>query len=288
MQNLYNDIVLFPQFFRQFNCGESLITMYNCPLEKKKVDIWSRHSYIAYVVEGRKIWHTPHGSFELKKGSCVFVRKGAAIVEQFFDTAFCIIFFFVPDDFICDVLKEKKVPVFDKGQPFEAVIDIDRNSKVDAFFNSMIPHFEERREPDPALLELKFRELILTLADNPRNTELNAYFSFLMQAPQTVSLQRVMEDNYCFNLKLEEYARLSRRSLSAFKRDFFKIYQTTPGKWLQEKRLNHARLLLSGGGKSIGDAAFESGFESTSHFSRSFKEQFGISPSEVSRKKVLA
>lgn len=288
MLNLYNDIVQFPQFFRQFNCGESLISMYNCPLEKKKVDIWSRHSYIAYVVEGRKIWHTPHGSFDLRKGSCVFVRKGAAIVEQFFDNVFCIIFFFVPDDFICEVLKNKKNPVFDKGKPFEPVIDIDRDTRVDAFFSSMIPHFEERREPDPALLELKFRELILTLADNPRNTELNAYFHFLMQAPQTISLQRVMEENFCFNLKLEEFARLSRRSLSAFKRDFSRIYQTTPGKWLLEKRLNHARHLLSSGAKSISEAAFESGFESPSHFSRSFKEQFGLSPSEVAGKKIPA
>ena len=77
--------------------------------------------------------------------------------------------------------------------------------------------------------------MILTIADNPNNSEIQSYFSSLLNQPQAVSLQRVMDDNYCFNLKLEEYAQLSHRSLSAFKRDFQKHFDTTPGKWLAGK-----------------------------------------------------
>ena len=84
-----------------------------------------------------------------------------------------------------------------------------------------------------------------------------------------------MEDNFCYNLKLEVYAELSHRSLSAFKRDFEKIFQSTPGKWLLEKRLHHAHHLLSNQHKTVSEAAFESGFESPSHFSRAFKKRFG-------------
>ena len=83
-----------------------------------------------------------------------------------------------------------------------------------------------------------------------------------------------MNDNYCFNLKLEEYAQLSNRSLSAFKRDFQKHFDTTPGKWLLEKRLNHAMNLLSNSNKTVSEAAFESGFENPSHFSRAFPPAF--------------
>jgi AraC family transcriptional regulator, exoenzyme S synthesis regulatory protein ExsA len=74
---------------------------------------------------------------------------------------------------------------------------------------------------------------------------------------------------------------LSNRSLSAFKREFQKQFNTTPGKWLLEKRLNHAMNLLSNMAKTVGEAAFESGFENSSHFSRSFKERFGISSTAV-------
>jgi AraC-like DNA-binding protein len=88
-----------------------------------------------------------------------------------------------------------------------------------------------------------------------------------------------MEENYCFNLKMEEYAQLSNRSLSTFKRDFQKIYKTVPGKWLLEQRLNHAWRLLSASHKTISETTFESGFENISHFSRSFKKRFGVTPS---------
>lgn len=158
---------------------------------------------------------------------------------------------------------------------------IQRNETLDAFFHSMMPYFGNAKEPDPALLELKFRELILSIADNPANKEMLSYFCSLLHEPQAVSLQRIMEDNYCYNLKLEEYAQLSNRSLSAFKRDFQKQFDTTPGKWLLEKRLNHAMNLLSNAGKTVSEAAFESGFESPSHFSRSFRQHFGMPPTAV-------
>lgn len=227
------------------------------------------------------MWHTPHGSYDLRKGCCVFVRKGAAIVEQFFDATFCLIVFFIPDDFIRDVLKSRFDPVRDFQTGFQPVITIENNTLTEGYFNSVLPYFEEKNKPDQALLELKFRELILTIAGNSNNQELLSYFATLLKQPQTVSLRDIMESNYCFNLKLEEFARLSNRSLSTFKRDFLKHFGTTPAKWLMEKRLNHALNLLTNAGKSVSEAAFESGFESTSHFSRSFRTHFGFSPGAI-------
>jgi len=63
-------------------------------------------------------------------------------------------------------------------------------------------------------------------------------------------------------------------------RDFYTIFKTTPGKWLLEKRLLYAKSLLAGNNKkAISDVAFESGFETLAHFSRSFKHRFGVAPS---------
>jgi AraC family transcriptional regulator, exoenzyme S synthesis regulatory protein ExsA len=235
-------------------------------------------------MDGRKVWHTAHGSYDLRKGSCMFVRRGAVIVEQFFDAAFCMVMFFVPDDFICDVLKSKATPIHKPGKKYEPLMTIDNNSTVHSFFQSMISYFNSNTVPDQSLLELKFRELILTIADNPANGELLSYFSLLLQAPQAISLKNTMEDNYCFNLKLEQFAQLSNRSLSAFKRDFQKQFNTTPGKWLLEKRLNKAMHLLTNAGRTVSEASFESGFENQSHFSRVFRQHFGIPPAAVKQK----
>jgi AraC-like DNA-binding protein len=284
MINIYNRKRENPHIFRQFNCGESLVTLYNCPLKSKTQDAWSHHNYIVYVVEGRKVWHTAHGSYELNPGSCVFVRKGAAILEQFFDGTFCLVMFFVPDDFICDVLRSKTIPLVQSEKRYEPIMALHTNQPVTFFFQSMMSLFDSQRDPDPSLVEVKFKELILTIADNLHNAELLAYFCSLMQEPQAASLQAIMEDNYCFNLKLEEFAQLSNKSLSTFKRDFKKLFQCSPGKWLLEKRLDHAMNLLTNTDKTVSETAFQSGFESRSHFSRAFRDRFGFTPS--SRKKA--
>jgi AraC family transcriptional regulator, exoenzyme S synthesis regulatory protein ExsA len=243
--------------------------------------MWSHNNYIVYVLEGRKIWHTAHGAYNLQQGSCVFVRKGAVSAEQFFDSAFCCYLFFVPDDFICEVLKSKSTPIHASVKKCDPIITIENSSSVVAFFQSMLPYFEAGNAHDQSLLEIKFKELIFILAEGSANKELLCYFHSLLHQPQTVTLQRAMEDNYCFNLKQEDFARLSCRSLSAFKRDFIQLYNTSPGKWLLEKRLNYAMHLLISLGKTVSEAAFESGFENASHFSRAFRLRFGNPPSSI-------
>ena len=283
MVNFYDRVLQHPDFCRQFNCGDTLITAFNCPLEARLMktrytDLWSRYNYIFYVIDGRKIWHTAHRSYDMQKGSCVFVRKGASIIEQFFDSGFCLVLFFMPDEFLCETLKTKTTPIGKPGNKYEPVILLDTSETLEAFFVSMSSYFSSTNEPDQSLLELKFRELILTIADNPRNSELLSYFCSLLHEPQTAALQRIMEDNFCYNLKLEQYAELCNRSLSAFKRDFEKQFDTTPGKWLLEKRLHYSMHLLENMHKTVSEAAFESGFENPSHFSRQFKARFGIPP----------
>jgi len=145
----------------------------------------------------------------------------------------------------------------------------------------MSSYFSETQDPDPSLLEIKFKELVLNIADNAGNKDLLSYFCSLLHEPQTSILKRVMQDNFCYNLKLEVYAELSNRSLSAFKRDFERLFRCTPGKWLLEKRLHHALHLMSNRNKTVSDAAFESGFENPSHFSRAFKIRFGKGPTEM-------
>ena len=292
MVNFYERVLQNPQYYRQFNCSESLITVFNCPLEARLMksrfaEMWTHYNYLFYVIDGRKIWHTANKSYDIGKETCVFVRKGAWLFENFVNDGFCVVLFFIPDEFICNTLKTKAKPLFEEKKTFEPVMILERSETLTAFFHSISTYFSETHEPDKSLLELKFKELILTIADNPHNAELLSYFCSLLHEPQHVVLQRVMNENYCFNLKQEEYAQLCNRSLSAFKRDFQKIFQQTPGQWLLEQRLNHALRLLRNDHKTISEVAFESGFESVSHFSRAFKQRFSVTPSSFKLEKSI-
>ncbi len=286
MVNFQERVLSYPQYCRQFSCGESLITIFSCPPEARLMntkfsDLWYQENYIFFVLEGKKVWHTSHGSYEISAGDCVMVKKGACILEQFFDIGFCLVLFFIPDEFICETLKTRTVPISKTGKEHEPIIRLNATETLRSFFVSMYAYFSGTSTPDKTLLELKFRELILNIVEDPANTAAVSYFCSLMTEPQSVSLERIMNDNYCFNLKLEEYAALCNRSVSAFKRDFQKLFSTTPGKWLLARRLERSDHLLRYLGKTVSEAAFECGFENVSHFSRAFKTRYGMPPAAV-------
>jgi AraC-like DNA-binding protein len=60
-------------------------------------------------------------------------------------------------------------------------------------------------------------------------------------------------------------------------RDFRAMFGTSPYRYLVMRRLDRARGLMLGGG-SIADTALAAGFADQSHFSRTFKRAFGLTP----------
>ena len=79
-------------------------------------------------------------------------------------------------------------------------------------------------------------------------------------------------------LTLNELARLSGRSLSAFKRDFQHEFKTSPALWIKQQRLEHADFLLRTTEKNVSEISAEIGYESVSHFIKSYKEKYGFTP----------
>jgi len=80
---------------------------------------------------------------------------------------------------------------------------------------------------------------------------------------------------------MNRFAYLTGRSLATFKRDFDKIFHISPNRWLQQRRLQEAFYLIKEKGRKPSDVYIEVGFENLSHFSYSFKQNFGVTPSGV-------
>lgn len=108
--------------------------------------------------------------------------------------------------------------------------------------------------------------------------ELHNWF-FQMNHSQKINLHEFMEKYFQDNLPLKQLAQATGRSLSTFRRDFLKEFGITPGKWLLNKRLDEAYKLIGQKKLKPSSVLLELGFESFSHFSRSFKARFGIQPS---------
>lgn len=96
--------------------------------------------------------------------------------------------------------------------------------------------------------------------------------------PWKIDILDFLNENYMYDLTLEEIASFTGRSLSTFKRDFKKVSDLSPEKWLIRRRLEAAREMLHQTDKSVSDVSAEVGFKNLSHFSAAFKRQFGKSP----------
>lgn len=93
-----------------------------------------------------------------------------------------------------------------------------------------------------------------------------------------IDIEKTMLDNFQYNLKIEDFAKLCGRSLSVFKRDFNNHFNTTPYKWLKTNRLEYAKKLLIESELNVNQICYESGFKNNSHFIQSFKEKFELPP----------
>jgi len=95
---------------------------------------------------------------------------------------------------------------------------------------------------------------------------------------ESPKVAEIMESNFRYNLSLEEFAAVCHRSLTSFKRDFQKQYDEPPRRWLLKKRLDYFVTMLGNSETNISQIGYDCGFEDLSHFSRVFKERFGMSP----------
>jgi len=271
--------------FNKFSVGELLFVEYKCPIDQDVAGVWTPMDYFVHVVSGKKTWRTTEGSWTLEKGQTLFFKKGAAIVHQDFKEDFCLLVFFVSDNFTRDVVREFSGQLsgqHDGDALHQGAIIVNIDVTLAAYFQSMLAYFTGTEKPADSLLTLKLKELIVSILLGRNNPELAAYFQSLLKSAAP-PLSQIMEANFCYNLGLEDFAKLSHRSLSTFKRDFQKYYNQAPGKWLMQKRLDYSAVLLKNPALNVSQVALDCGFEDLSHFSRTFKDKFGVSPAHYRR-----
>nr|WP_161964096.1 AraC family transcriptional regulator [Chitinophaga flava] len=209
----------------------------------------------------------------MRRSNMLKYQKFAAENMQGFE---CI-FFFIKDDFIREVLQINDAV---KPLPVRAtsIIKLPMNEALMGYVQSIKPYFNESFIFQEALLRLKMQELLFGLIAIHHDL-VPHLIDFSL--PYKNDLRKVMEEHFTKNLSLEEFAYITGKSLSAFKREFQQVFNISPGKWLLKRRLDHSRKLLMHTEMNVSDACYESGFENLSHFSRSFKSQFGINPLQI-------
>lgn len=262
--------------------------LYSCAYQKEQsIEQFFPEHALGIMLSGESRFFTNEGTFILKEGTIGLMRRNQLVKKLKIPATngepFRFISIFFDQNVLRQYVAENDIP---KQNTYKGphAIDLTGNIFLKGFFDSLLPYMDNLKNLTQNISALKTREaieLLLQIDDSFQN------FLFDFQDPFKIPLEAFMNNNYKYNVSLSAFAKLTGRSLSAFKRDFAKIFNISPEKWLLQKRLEQAHYLISEKKQRPSEVYLEVGFENFSHFSESFKKYFGYSPRNTETKPLI-
>ncbi|MDR3541672.1 MAG: helix-turn-helix transcriptional regulator [Desulfosporosinus sp.] len=243
-------------------------------------------SYLFVVIlSGEKIIHTPGGDLHIKEGEAFFAQKGTYLFSEILATQdeYRTLVFFIGDSFLELFLRRhSRFLGLQSGEEIREIFIIPVSPLLETSINSVLPYFLHRTDLSQQLLRLKLEELLLHIVD----ADPGKHFIGFLHAQYFTrrrELRSLMEKYFMKRVTIAELAKLSGRSLSAFKREFREAFNESPRRWITCRRLDQAKVLLAESNLNIGEICFRVGFDNFSHFSQIFKRKYGFPPSSLQK-----
>jgi len=164
---------------------------------------------------------------------------------------------------------------------YASMYSFDYDLYVKGFTKSILNISKLSKSIQQNILDAKFEEIMLYLI---ATKGVNFIYSLISNSDNSKQkFIQIVENNKVNKLSIKELSFLANMSTSSFKRTFKKHFQSSPGKWFQEKRLEHAAFLLKNKLKRPSDIYQEIGYENLSNFTQAFKIKFGVTPKKYQK-----
>ncbi len=128
---------------------------------------------------------------------------------------------------------------------------------------------------------IKLNELIYLILSGEDNCTKRK----ILRSADTSSGQFVntIYENLFNDVSIEQLATLTNRSLTSFKKEFRRMFKTSPHHWIIGQRLARAKIMLSSTSRTVSEIGVECGFANISHFIKLFKQRYGCTPASYRR-----
>ncbi|HWW42137.1 AraC family transcriptional regulator [Pedobacter sp.] len=255
--------------------------VYSCAFEKYRgYEEFIPEHFLGFQLSGETHAFHDQGNTVITENSIVLVRKNQLVRTIKYpskEEKYQFLSITLDKETLRRYALENKI-VVERRYDSKRKLFFESNDLLKSYFISLSPYINKKKESTPRLADLKIREAIeLLLQSNPDFK----YLLFDFSEPYKINLEEFMNQNYMFNVSVESFAKLTGRSLSGFKRDFSKIFATTPKQWLRDKRLEEAYYMIKQKKQRPAEIYLDLGFENLSHFYFAFKQKFGLTTSEL-------
>ncbi len=272
--------------FELLKIQDATFVAYRSDVYPAKNDVFFEENAVIYVLEGDKKFSGTKQEVHVKKGDVLFVRRGFYLMSESTNAAYKSLVFFFDEKLLKEfvVINERIFEdVSSHISQIDTLITIKTNENFEKFIHTVLPYFASKNSPYlNQFLRLKYQELLLHLITFDVKNQLRGMLKLIGEG-QKADLRYLMNNYYLKPLTMAELARLSGRSLSSFKRAFQEEFGVSPAAWIKQKRLEHAVFLLKNTEKNISEVSMDIGYESVSHFIKTFKETFGVTPKQSLR-----
>lgn len=280
-------MILIPQrLFSDGNVRTILREGNNCVLYKTlPEELIGREAYVSnhvvsIVLAGEQRIRTyDESDIRIRAGEVVFLPRGVYYVSDLkpADGPFRSLLFYFDDATIHDFLARTQVQSVNREAGADHLKFV-QSPAVRTFADALLTIFGKERMGNE-FLRLKTLELLHLIGAGTTSRKF-AEFLFRITLPRKRNIHSFMERNFDKPLKVEDYAYLTGRSETTFRRDFKAQFNISPQKWIRERRISKAVDLLAERELPVVDLSREVGYENTSYFIRAFRARTGTSPKQ--------
>ena len=263
------------------SCGEDIrMVHYVQEEDAEKACLHLPDSILSFLLKGRKWLYHPGGKVTVAPGEGFFAAKGNYLRSERRAEGpggYESLVIRLSDAFLASLDRLEKP---ENVQPAPVLL-LKQDALLDTLISQLSGYFKIPGEKNriETILPLKIRELLTLLASASDNRGLG---TLLRKGPfvQADPLHALMEAHFREPLRLEQWAFLAGHSLSGFKRKFEAAYNMPPRRWIQQRRLTEAYVLLEDRRVSVTEVCYAVGFGNLAHFVYAFREQFGVTPKQ--------
>jgi len=267
--------------YKHFDLGNIKLAFTQVCKEDIFKNVYFASNALYYVESGEAILYSAQDKVHIKIGEIAIIKQHSRLdIQKIKDKKghdFKSIIFYLFPDFVTDFSKQTRLAK-DKAISMTAdIIHLGKQQSLKMFSESLLSLFENKQLKSTDIKEKTFAALQYLLQHNKGLL----HFLTAYNKPIKIDLYEFMMHIEVNNYSVQELAKLTGRSLSAFKRDFYEVFETTPHQWLLHRKIDYAEQVLKGKEMKASDIYFMLGFNELSHFSSAFKKVKGIAPSQL-------
>lgn len=216
---------------------------------------------LVYFLDGKVDYIYPQKRFSVSAGHILFLPKGLpyTIDRQTAATCIHIDFLTVPES--------NELP-FAKVYPNHAAF-------IDQFNGALLAYKQKRTGYEAEIMSFLYKIIAII-----NQAESCAYFPKSHMQKLAPALEHINGRYLSGELRISELARLCDMSPRYFDKLFGAFYGMSPKEFILQKQLDAAKNMLVTSDTTLGDIAVACGFKDVYYFSKTFKKNLDVSPSE--------